>query len=43
MIGTKLFKSEYKNKLVKNFVTIMLSNLIAQIQMFIDRIVSDLI
>ena len=43
MIGTKLFKSEYKNKLVKNFVPIMLSNLIAQIQMFIDRIFSDLI
>ena len=33
-----LFKSEYKNKLVKIFVPIMLSNLIAQIQMFIDRI-----
>ena len=43
MIGTKLFKSEYKNKLVKIFVPIMLSNLIAQIQMFIDRIFSDLI
>ncbi len=43
MIGTKLFKSEYKNKLVKIFVLIMLSNLIAQIQMFIDRIFSDLI
>ena len=33
-----LFKSEYKNKLVKIFVPIMLSNLIAQVQMFIDRI-----
>ena len=33
-----LFKTEYKNKLVKIFVPIMLSNLIAQIQMFIDRI-----
>ena len=33
-----LFKSEYKNKLVKIFVPIMLSNLISQIQMFIDRI-----
>ena len=33
-----IFKSEYKNKLVKIFVPIMLSNLIAQIQMFIDRI-----
>ena len=33
-----LFKSEYKNKLIKIFVPIMLSNLIAQIQMFIDRI-----
>ena len=33
-----LFKSEYKNKLVKIFVPIMLSNLIAQIQMLIDRI-----
>ncbi len=32
------FKSEYKNKLVKIFVPIMLSNLISQIQMFIDRI-----
>lgn len=33
-----LFKSEYKNKLVKIFVPIMLSNLIAQVQMLIDRI-----
>ncbi len=33
-----LFKTEYKNKLVKIFVPIMLSNLIAQVQMFIDRI-----
>ncbi len=33
-----LFKSEYKNKLVKIFVPIMLSNLISQIQMVIDRI-----
>lgn len=33
-----IFKSEYKNKLVKIFVPIMLSNLISQIQMFIDRI-----
>ena len=33
-----LFKTEYKNKLVKIFVPIMLSNLIAQIQMLIDRI-----
>ena len=33
-----LFKSEYKNKLVKIFVPIMLSQLISQIQMFIDRI-----
>ena len=33
-----LFKTEYKNKLVKIFVPIMLSNLITQIQMFIDRI-----
>jgi putative MATE family efflux protein len=32
------FKSEYKNKLVKIFVPIMLSNLISQVQMFIDRI-----
>ena len=32
------FKSEYKNRLVKIFVPIMLSNLISQIQMFIDRI-----
>ena len=34
----ELFKTEYKNKLVKIFVPIMLSNLISQIQMFIDRI-----
>ena len=33
-----LFKTEYKNKLVKIFVPIMLSNLIAQVQMIIDRI-----
>ena len=33
-----LFKAEYKNKLIKIFVPIMLSNLIAQVQMFIDRI-----
>ena len=33
-----IFKTEYKNKLVKMFVPIMLSNLISQIQMFIDRI-----
>ena len=33
-----LFKIEYKNKLLKIFIPIMLSNLIAQIQMFIDRI-----
>ncbi|MBO4705527.1 MAG: MATE family efflux transporter [Spirochaetaceae bacterium] len=33
-----IFKTEYKNKLVKIFVPIMLSNLISQIQMFIDRI-----
>ena len=33
-----LFKSEYKNRLVKIFLPIMLSNLISQIQMFIDRI-----
>ena len=33
-----LFKTEYKNKLIKIFVPIMLSNLIAQVQMFIDRI-----
>ena len=33
-----LFKTEYKNKLVKIFVPIMLSSLISQIQMFIDRI-----
>ena len=33
-----LFKTEYKNKLVKIFIPIMLSNLISQIQMFIDRI-----
>ena len=32
-----LFKSEYKNKLVKIFVPIMLSNLISQVQMIIDR------
>ena len=32
------FKSEYKNKLVRIFVPIMLSNLISQIQMLIDRI-----
>ena len=32
-----LFKTEYKNKLVKLFVPIMLSNLISQIQMVIDR------
>ena len=29
---------EYKHKLLKIFVPIMLSNLISQIQMFIDRI-----
>ena len=33
-----IFKTEYKNKLVKIFIPIMLSNLISQIQMFIDRI-----
>lgn len=33
-----LFKTEYKNRLVKIFVPIMLSNLISQVQMFIDRI-----
>ena len=33
-----MFKSEYKNKLVKIFVPIMLSNLISQVQMIIDRI-----
>lgn len=33
-----LFKSEYKHKLLKIFVPIMLSNLIGQVQMFIDRI-----
>ena len=33
-----LFKSEYKNKLVKIFVPIILSKLIAQVHMFIDRI-----
>ena len=33
-----IFKSEYKNRLVKIFVPIMLSNLISQIQMFIDRV-----
>ncbi len=33
-----IFKTEYKNKLVKIFVPIMLSNLISQIQMVIDRI-----
>lgn len=33
-----VFKSEYKNKLVKIFIPIMLSNLISQIQMLIDRI-----
>lgn len=33
-----LFKTDYKNKLVKIFVPIMLSNLIAQVQMLIDRI-----
>ena len=32
-----LFKTEYKNKLVKIFVPIMLSNLISQVQMVIDR------
>ena len=32
------FKSDYKNRLVKIFLPIMLSNLISQIQMFIDRI-----
>lgn len=32
-----LFKTEYKNKLFKLFVPIMLSNLISQIQMVIDR------
>lgn len=32
------FKADYKNRLVKIFVPIMLSNLISQIQMFIDRI-----
>lgn len=32
------FKSEYKNKLVRIFVPIMLSNLISQIQMIIDRV-----
>lgn len=34
----EIFKTEYKNKLVKIFVPIMLSNLISQIQMVIDRI-----
>ncbi len=34
----EIFKTEYKNKLVKIFVPIMLSNLISQVQMFIDRI-----
>ncbi len=33
-----LFKTDYKNKLVKIFVPLMLSQLISQIQMFIDRI-----
>lgn len=33
-----LFKTEYKNRLFKLFLPIMLSNLISQIQMFIDRI-----
>ena len=33
-----MFKAEYKNKLVKIFVPIMLSNLISQVQMIIDRI-----
>ena len=33
-----MFKVEYKNKLVRIFVPIMLSNLISQIQMIIDRI-----
>ena len=33
-----IFKSEYKNKLIKIFVPIMLSNLISQVQMIIDRI-----
>ena len=33
-----LFKEDYKNRLVKIFVPIMLSNLISQIQMLIDRI-----
>ncbi|MDD5928797.1 MAG: MATE family efflux transporter [Spirochaetales bacterium] len=33
-----LFKTEYKNKLLKIFVPIMLSNLISQIQMVIDRV-----
>ena len=33
-----LFKTEYKNRLFKLFVPIMLSNLISQIQMLIDRI-----
>ena len=32
------FKEEYKNKLFKIFIPIMLSNLISQIQMIIDRI-----
>lgn len=32
------FKEDYKNRLVKIFVPIMLSNLISQIQMLIDRI-----
>ena len=33
-----LFKTDYKNRLFKLFVPIMLSNLISQIQMLIDRI-----
>lgn len=33
-----IFKTEYKNKLLRIFLPIMLSNLISQIQMFIDRI-----
>ena len=33
-----MFKAEYKNKLMKIFIPIMLSNLIAQVQMIIDRI-----
>lgn len=38
MIVNKIFHTDYKNKLFKIFVPIMLSQLIAQVQMLIDRV-----